>query len=244
MSATPIPRTWIHALWGNLEVSWLTMRPPGRQPVETLVLAQDERERALALLREALAREGRALWICPRVRRGEEGAAAAVESARERLAEALPGRRIAALHGRAGAERIAEVVRSFREGELDLLVASSLIEVGMDFPSATCLVIEDADRFGLVQLHQMRGRIGRGQREARAILLAKGAEPAERLRFLEQEREGRNVAARDLVERGPGEVLGLRQHGWKKGRFFGGRKDLDLLEAVSRATFPSPATLS
>ncbi|MBL8899468.1 MAG: DEAD/DEAH box helicase [Planctomycetes bacterium] len=244
MSATPIPRTWVHALWGSLEVSWLEVRPPGRQPVETRVFSRSERPRAMEELRGALAREGRGLWICPRVRRGEEGAAAAVESARERLAEELPGRRLAALHGGAGAERIAEVVRAFRAGELDLLVASSLIEVGMDFPVATFLVIEDADRFGLVQLHQMRGRIGRGQREARAILLAKSDEPVERLRFLEQESEGRNVAARDLVERGPGEVLGLRQHGWKKGRFFAGRKDLDLLEAVSKATFPSSASLS
>ncbi len=239
MSATPIPRTWIHALWGNLDQSWLTQRPPGRQPVETVVLPAGRREALLAELASAFARDGRGLWICPRVRRGEDGAAAAVESACERLRAAWPGRRLAALHGGAGAERIAEVIRAFRAGELDLLVASSLIEVGMDFPVATFLVVEDADRFGLVQLHQMRGRIGRGQLEARAYLLSKSDEPSERLLFLAGESEGRKVAARDLEERGPGEVLGLRQHGWRKGRFFDGKRDLDLLAAVSGAAGPA-----
>ncbi|HOS18478.1 MAG TPA: helicase-related protein, partial [Clostridia bacterium] len=213
MSATPIPRTLSLLLYGDLDISVLDELPPGRKPVVTRVVPPGKREDMYRFIGERIRNGAQAFAVCPLVEPSEalEGVLGAQELYEE-LSKKLCCR-VALIHGRlAGKEQVAE---AFRRGEIDLLVATTVVEVGVDVPNASVMVVENAGRFGLAQLHQLRGRVGRGSQEAYCFLLS-GADTGaarERLCVLASTNDGFEIARRDLELRGPGEFLGTRQHG-------------------------------
>ncbi len=215
MSATPIPRTLALALYGDMEISRLTEKPPGRHPVHTAVMPLQRLDEVVERLRAALARGERAYWVCPAV---EENDALPATSAEERFA-AL-SRRLGAVvglvHGRMKGEARDAVMERFRAGEISVLVATTVVEVGVDVPQATIMIIENAERFGLAQLHQLRGRVGRSNRPSACLLLYReplSATARERLRVMRETDDGFRLAEEDLRLRGAGELLGTRQAG-------------------------------
>lgn len=217
MSATPIPRTLALIIYGDLDVSVLDELPPGRQPIATFAVGSDKRERAYGYVRKHLDEGRQAYVVCPLVEEGEEGSelAAATETVQKLQEGALKGYRVALLHGRMkGAEKEA-VMSAFARGELDVLVSTTVIEVGVDVPNAVIMVIENADRFGLAQLHQLRGRVGRGEHASTCILVsdAQNEEARRRLSVMCQTTDGFRIADEDLKLRGPGDFFGNRQHG-------------------------------
>ena len=216
MTATPIPRTLSLTAYGDLDVTALHELPAGRQPVETRLIEEDERPGAYEFLRARL-REGRQAYVvCPLVAESEKlrGKAAEVEAERLRAGE-LRDFRLRVLHGQMRSAEKAETMRSFAAGETDVLVATTVIEVGIDVPNATVMVIEGAERFGVSQLHQLRGRVGRGEHASVCLLFAEeaGQMARRRLRAVVEERDGFKLAEVDLGLRGEGEILGTRQHG-------------------------------
>ena len=215
MTATPIPRTLMLAAYGDLDASRITEKPPGRRPVTTRAVPLDRLEEVIAAIGRALGDGAKVYWICPLVAASETLDAAAAESRHAQLAERF-GARVGLVHGRlAGAEKD-RVMRAFAEGGIDLLVATTVVEVGVDVPLATVMVIEHAERFGLAQLHQLRGRIGRGRQPSTCILLYAGplTETARaRLRILRETEDGFLIAEEDLRLRSAGELLGVRQSG-------------------------------
>jgi ATP-dependent DNA helicase RecG len=214
MTATPIPRTLALALYGEMTVSYLDEMPPGRSPVETEVVQGGARDRAYDLVRREVKAGRQAFVICPLIEESEsiELKAATVEFERLRT-EVFPELRLALVHGRMKDKD--ETMRRFAAGEVDVLVATAVVEVGVDVPNATVMLIEGAERFGLAQLHQFRGRVGRGAHRSYCLLLADevGDATLDRLEFLAREHNGFKVARKDLELRGMGELLGARQHG-------------------------------
>ena len=213
LSATPIPRSLAMTLYGDLDVSTIPDRPPGRRPVTTRWLRGAEERELGALLEERLEAGERAYWVCPRIE-GDAGAGPASATARH---AALSRSRLGAfgvglVHGRLEPAERARALGAFRSGETRLLVATTVIEVGVDVPEATLIVVESAERLGLAQLHQLRGRVGRADRPSACYLLG-SAGAHERLRLLEREHDGFAIAAADLRLRGMGDLLGLRQAG-------------------------------
>jgi ATP-dependent DNA helicase RecG len=237
LSATPIPRTLALCLYGDLDVSLLDERPPGRVPAETRLLSpQGGRDEAIASVRAQVAAGGQGYWVCPLIDESERLDLQSLAAAHDRLAAALPGHRVGLCHGRLpGPEREA-VMRRFRDRDLDLLLCTTVVEVGVDVPGATIMVIEGAERFGLSQLHQLRGRVGRwpGARAECLLLPSPGLTPARRavLEVLARERDGFRIAEEDLRLRGPGELLGTRQAGPLFA--FDLLRDAALLEAARR----------
>lgn len=235
MTATPIPRTLTMALYADMDVSKVDELPKGRQPITTRVMSQAHRVELLAWLRAVLDRGEQAFWVCTLIEVNDEIPARAVEEARELLSAELPGVALGLLHGRMKAEEKAEVFASFKRGELSLLVATTVIEVGVDVPNATAIVIEDPERLGLAQLHQLRGRVGRGDQPSHCVLLHSGhlSEIAKaRLRAMRDSQDGFFLAEKDLELRGPGEVLGTRQTGAAAFRLAMLDRDADLLTAA------------
>jgi ATP-dependent DNA helicase RecG len=223
MTATPIPRTLALTAYGDLDVSVLDELPPGRKPVQTKVATGARGvTAAYRLIAERIAAGERAYVVCPKVdAEGEENWRDATSTADE-LREALPGARVGLVHGRLGADERAAVMRAFKDGSLDVLVATTVIEVGVDVPAATVMVIHDAERFGLAQLHQLRGRVGRGGGAAHCVLLARGSvgELGEkRLGVMVATTDGFRIAEEDLLLRGPGELMGPRQAGIPRLRY-------------------------
>ncbi len=216
MSATPIPRTLALSLYGDLDLSILDEMPPGRQEIKTRWLQASERERAYTFVRRQVAEGRQAFIIFPLVEESEKiDAKAAVEEFEVLRKEVFPDLSLGLVHGRLRAEEKESAMRAFYEGETDILVATSVIEVGVDVPNSTVMVIEGANRFGLAQLHQFRGRVGRGEHQSYCVLIAgEGSEEAEqRLLALEQTNDGFVLAEKDLEMRGPGEFFGRRQSG-------------------------------
>lgn len=216
MSATPIPRTLALTIYGDLDISVLDELPPGRQPVRTRWLRPVERERAYAFIRRQVEEGRQAFIICPLVEGSEDSdAKAAVEEHRRLQEEVFPDLRVGLLHGRMKGEEKDAVMQAFSRGELDILVATSVVEVGIDVPNATVIMIEDAERFGLAQLHQFRGRVGRGEHPSYCILLsdASSGDSVERLKAMEETQDGFVLAQKDLELRGPGDFFGTRQSG-------------------------------
>ena len=215
MSATPIPRTLMMTAYGDLDVSRLEEKPPGRQPVDTRTVPLDRAEEVTGAIARALARGAKVFWVCPTV---EETETADIVAAAERcraLAALLPGR-VGLVHGRMRGAEKDRTMAAFAEGPLDLLVATTVIEVGIDVPAATVMVVEHAERFGLAQLHQLRGRIGRGGEASTCLLLYQaplGEIARQRLQILRETADGFRIAEEDLRLRGGGEVLGTRQSG-------------------------------
>src|SRR5437763_2583742 len=215
MSATPIPRTLMMTAYGDLDVSRLTEKPPGRQPVDTRTVPLDRFEEVSGAIARALKRGAKVFWICPVVEESEVTDVAAAEERYRALAELLPGR-VGLVHGRMKSAGKDRAMADFSKGSADLLVATTVIEVGIDVPAATIMVVEHAERFGLAQLHQLRGRIGRGDQPSTCILLYQPPlrhVARQRLQILRDTEDGFRIAEEDLRLRGAGEVLGTRQSG-------------------------------
>jgi ATP-dependent DNA helicase RecG len=216
MTATPIPRTLSLTAYGDLDTTALHELPAGRQPVETRVVSEDERPAAYEFLRGQLRAGRQAYVVCPLVEESEkmEGKAAEVEAARLR-AEELEGFRVGVIHGQMPSAQKARAMEDFASGATDVLVATTVIEVGIDVPNATVMAIEGAERYGVSQLHQLRGRVGRGEHDSHCLLFPEGGGgmARRRLKAVARERDGFKLAEVDLALRGEGEVLGTRQHG-------------------------------
>jgi ATP-dependent DNA helicase RecG len=215
MTATPIPRTLVLSLYGDMATSELRGKPPGRQPIDTRVMPLARIEAILAAVGAALARGERLYWVCPLVAADEQGDLAAAEQ-RHAMLKARFGDPVGLVHGQMpGADKDAAMA-AFARGALRLLVATTVIEVGVDVPEAGVMVIEHAERFGLAQLHQLRGRVGRGDRRSSCLLLygaPLGAMARARLEIMRSTEDGFRIAEEDLRLRGPGELLGKRQSG-------------------------------
>lgn len=234
MSATPIPRTLAMTFYSDLDVSVIDELPPGRAVVQTKLLSADRREEMMARVQVAVSQEGQQVyWVCPLV---EESEALQLETAvdtYELMAQQLAPLRVGLLHGRMHATEKNTVMDAFRAADIDVLVATTVIEVGVDVPNATIMVIEHAERFGLAQLHQLRGRVGRGAKQSYCILLYQtplSAIARERLRAMYETTDGFEIAQRDLNLRGPGEFLGIRQSGQMLLRFANLEHDHALIE--------------
>jgi len=217
MTATPIPRSLELTIWGHLDVSVLDEMPPGRRPIETRVLGSYERERAYSFIRSQVQQGRQAFIIYPLVEESEKIAARAAVDEHERLQkEVFPDLRLGLLHGRLRPGEKEQIMAAFVRGELDILVATSVVEVGIDVPNATVMLVEGAERFGLAQLHQFRGRVGRGEHQSYCLLLSESPseEALKRLKTLEATNDGFVLAQKDLEMRGPGQFLGTRQSGF------------------------------
>ena len=210
MSATPIPRTLALVLYADLSLSVVDELPPGRKPVTTRLVPESKREGLYGFLDAEMGRGRQVYVICPLVEETDELDAANAEQTFRDLQRRLPDRRVALLHGRMAGPQKEAVLQAFAAGQIDALVSTTVIEVGVNVPNATIMVIQNAERFGLAQLHQLRGRVGRGQEQSWCFLLG---ESSERLRFLCSTTDGFAVAQKDLELRGPGDFLGVRQHG-------------------------------
>ncbi len=225
MTATPIPRTLALTAYGDLDVSVLDEMPPGRKPVATRQLVGKRgMAEAWKIVEKRVAAGERAYVVCPKVEaeEGDESELIDATSTAAELAQAMPALRVGLVHGRLDATERDRVMRAFKQGEVNVLVATTVIEVGVDVPAATVMVVLDADRFGLAQLHQLRGRVGRGGGDAHCVLVAKsglGPDAESRLSAMVETHDGFRIAEYDLLLRGPGEVLGARQAGVPRLRF-------------------------
>jgi ATP-dependent DNA helicase RecG len=242
MSATPIPRTLAMTYFADLDVSTLDELPPGRTPVLTKLFADDKREQVIARIRDELARgAGRQVyWVCPLVDESEHVDLQNATATHAELCAALPGTMVGLLHGRMPAAEKVAVMSLFTQGQMRVLVATTVIEVGVDVPAASLMVIEHAERFGLAQLHQLRGRVGRGSAASVCVLLYAGPlspTAKERLRAMAETHDGFEIARRDLEIRGPGEFMGARQSGDALLRFADLATDNELLQHA-RAVAP------
>ena len=215
MTATPIPRTLTLANYGEMDVSQLDEMPPGRQPIETRVISEDRLSDVVDALGRHLSDSGQAYWVCPLVEESEKSDMAAAEARAETL-RARFGERVGLVHGRMKAPEKDAVMAAFAAGQIGVLVATTVIEVGVDVPNATLIVIEHADRFGLAQLHQLRGRVGRGTGKSNCLLIRGGSlseTSRARLALMRETTDGFRIAEEDLRLRGAGELLGTRQSG-------------------------------
>lgn len=238
MTATPIPRTLAMTLYGDLDLSFLDELPPGRQPVETRVIRERDRDREYARVRDELDRGRQAFLVFPLVEESEKSDLRSAKAmARDLAAGPFHGYRLGLLHGQMKSGEKDAVMRRFQEGNLQALVATTVVEVGIDVPNATVMAVDHAEQFGLAQLHQLRGRVGRGADRSLCILVSSGrAGPPgyERLKLLERETNGSRIAEADLELRGPGEMLGLRQSGLPDFRVANLVRDVRILEEARR----------
>ncbi|MGM0983235.1 MAG: ATP-dependent DNA helicase RecG [Pseudomonadota bacterium] len=235
MTATPIPRTLAMSAYADLDVSVIDELPPGRTPVKTVVMPDERRPEVMARIRHACAEGRQAYWVCTLIEESEALQCQAAEATRDELVDTLPELAIGLVHGRMKASEKAAMMDAFKTGELDLLVATTVIEVGVDVPNASLMIIENPERLGLSQLHQLRGRVGRGAVESFCVLLYHpplSAHSRERLAVMRETTDGFRVAEKDLEIRGPGEVLGTRQTGLAQMKVADLERDADLLERV------------
>ena len=257
LSATPIPRTLSLAIYGDLDVSVIDELPPGRSPVETYIIGESKRQRMYGFVRRLVGEGRQAYIVCPAVEeaeepgpedcgfrglteppRPEEGLKAAVPYARQLQEEVFPDLRVGLVHGKMKSRDKDAVMAAFARGELDVLVSTTVIEVGVDVPNAALMVVENADRFGLSQLHQLRGRVGRGKHQSYCVLVTgtRIPESMERLRALKATNDGFQIAEEDLRLRGPGDFFGRRQHGLPQLRVADLAGDMRVLKEAQQAT--------
>lgn len=237
MSATPIPRTLAFIIYGDLDLSVLDEMPQGRRPVKTYLIDPPKRERAYGFIRKHLDMGEQAYIVCPLVEQGEnspQGLEAAVEQARYLAEKVFAEYSVGILHGRMKSAEKEQVMADFQSGKIRLLVATTVIEVGVDVPNATVMMIQNAERFGLSQLHQLRGRVGRGRSESFCILVSRQTD-SPRLRAVCKTNDGFQVAEEDLRLRGPGDFFGLRQHGLPAMKLAGLLEDMALVEQTRAA---------
>jgi len=240
MTATPIPRTLALTLYGDLDYSVLDEMPPGRTPVETRMYIEPDRRRLFKTVEEEIKSGGQVYVVYPLVEETEKSDLKSATESAEEFREKLPGLKVALLHGRMKAAEKEEVMSGFKSGKIDILVSTTVVEVGVDVPNASLMLIEHAERFGLSQLHQLRGRVGRGQRASRCILLAYGTlgqESRRRLEVMCGTNDGFRIAEEDLALRGPGEFLGTRQAGLPDFRVANIVRDARLFEPARTAAF-------
>ena len=237
MSATPIPRTLAMSYYADLDVSVIDELPPGRTPIVTKLVAAGRRDEVISHVRDACRTGGQAYWVCPLI---EESATLDLQTAIDThaaLSAALPDLQVGLVHGRLPPAEKAAVMAAFAGGALHVLVATTVIEVGVDVPNASLMVIEHAERFGLAQLHQLRGRVGRGAAQSACVLLYQhplSQNARSRLRVIFENNDGFAIAAEDLRLRGPGELLGARQSGVPMLRFADLATDAELLDAARK----------
>ncbi|MFP5245701.1 MAG: ATP-dependent DNA helicase RecG, partial [Thermoanaerobaculia bacterium] len=233
MTATPIPRSLALAIYGDLELSVIDELPPGRQRIKTAVRSSSDVERVYDFIDDEIGKGAQAYIVYPIIEESEKLNLKPLSQGFEATKERFPNRRVAMLHGRMKADEKEETMQRFKRGEIDILVATTVIEVGIDVANASIMLIVDADRFGLSQLHQLRGRVGRGERKSYCILLRAdrtSSETKDRLALFEKSRDGFEVAEHDLQIRGPGEFLGTRQSGAMRFRIGHILRDYDLME--------------
>jgi ATP-dependent DNA helicase RecG len=238
MTATPIPRTLAMTAYADLDISVIDELPPGRTPVQTVVVSEQRRTEVVARIVAACAAGRQVYWVCPLIDESDELRAQAAEETAAQLRAALPGVRVGLVHGRLPGGAKDQAMLAFKAGRTQLLVATTVIEVGVDVPNATLMVIENAERMGLAQLHQLRGRVGRGSEASSCVLLYRAPLSAlarERLRVIREASDGFEIARRDLELRGPGELLGTRQTGLAQLRVADLMRDADLLPRVQEA---------
>ena len=239
MSATPIPRTLALLMYGDLDVSIVGELPPGRSPVDTFLVNESYRSRINAFIRKQVSEGHQCFVVCPAVEETEDlGIKAATVWAETLQKTVFPDLRIALLHGQMKGQEKEEAMAAFARGEADVMVATTVIEVGVDVPNATLMVIEDADRFGLSQLHQLRGRVGRGSAKSYCILTSrnKNTETLQRLKALCKTTDGFKIAEEDLALRGPGDFFGSRQSGLPAFRVASLSCDLQTLKDAQQAS--------
>jgi ATP-dependent DNA helicase RecG len=234
MTATPIPRSLALTIYGDLDLSTMDEMPAGRQPVATHVLTPQERERAYTLIRGQIKDGRQAFVIYPLIEESEklEELRAAVDDYEVLSKEIFPDLKLGLLHGRMKPDDKEEVMLKFRDRKYDILVSTTVVEVGVDVPNATVMLVEGADRFGLAQLHQLRGRVGRGSVQSYCLLIPTHEDAAEneRLQAMAETNDGFVLAERDLQQRGPGEFLGTRQSGYASGLRMASLTDIQLIE--------------
>lgn len=238
MTATPIPRTLAMSAYADLDCSVIDELPPGRTPVTTVVISDQRRDEVIERVRLACAQGTQAYWVCTLIEESEALEAQAAQATAETLARALPLLRIGLIHGRLKPVEKESIMTAFKAGELDLLVATTVIEVGVDVPNASLMIIENPERLGLAQLHQLRGRVGRGSTASHCVLLYGSPlsnNSRERLRVMRESSDGFYIAEQDLLLRGPGEVLGTRQTGEMQFKIADLQRDAHLLSAVKEA---------
>jgi ATP-dependent DNA helicase RecG len=238
MTATPIPRTLAMTVYADLDTSVIDELPPGRLPAHTVAIAQERREEVMQRVRGACATGRQAYWVCTLIEESEALQCQAAEKTADTLAANLPDVRIGLVHGRLRPAEKEAVMAAFKAGDIDLLVATTVVEVGVDVPNATLMIIENPERLGLAQLHQLRGRVGRGREQSSCVLLYQpplSAAARERLAALRETSDGFEIARRDMALRGPGEVLGTRQTGEMKFHIADLLRDETLLTAVEQA---------
>ena len=237
MSATPIPRTLAMSYFADLDCSVIDELPPGRTPIRTRLIGDMRRDEVISAIRNAIAAGEQCYWVCPLIEESETLELQTAIDTHALLSEALPEYRVGLVHGRLKADEKAATMCAFAEGEVQLLVATTVIEVGVDVPNASLMVIEHAERFGLAQLHQLRGRVGRGQRESSCILIfgqPLSQTAKERLRIIFENTDGFAIAQADLQLRGPGELIGKRQSGVPMLRYADLERDADLIPAAQQ----------
>ena len=238
MTATPIPRTLAMTAYADLDSSVIDELPPGRTPVETAVAPSERRPEVVDRIRRACMRGEQAYWVCTAIEESDAVACRAAEGTAGELAEALPGLGVGLVHGRMGRAEKDAAMAAFKEARINVLVATTVIEVGVDVPDASLMIIENAERLGLAQLHQLRGRVGRGARRSACVMMYDGplSDAARaRLEVLRATTDGFRIAERDLEIRGPGELLGTRQTGLAQLRIADLAGDLPLLPGIERA---------
>ena len=238
MTATPIPRTLAMAAYADLDTSIIDELPPGRQPVQTVALPETRRDEVIERVRSACQEGQQAYWVCPLIDESDVLDYEAAQVSYEMLTKALPDVRVGLVHGRMRANEKEQGMRAFKDGTIQLLVATTVIEVGVDVPNASLMIIENAERMGLSQLHQLRGRVGRGNVQSHCVLLYKpplGQRARSRLAVLRDTNDGFKVAQRDLELRGPGELLGTRQTGLPDYRIANLIRDAELMPQVQKA---------
>ena len=238
MTATPIPRTLAMAAYADLDTSIIDELPPGRQAVKTIALPDTRRNEVIERVRDACAEGQQAYWVCPLIDESEVLDYQAAEASYEMLTESLDALSVGLVHGRMKNTARDKVMRAFKSGDIDVLVATTVIEVGVDVPNASLMIIENSERMGLSQLHQLRGRVGRGRDQSHCVMLYKqplGQLAKSRLGVLRETNDGFVVAQRDLELRGPGELLGTKQTGLPEYRIANLTRDADLMPAVQKA---------
>ena len=238
MTATPIPRTLAMSAYADLDTSILDELPPGRTPINTVLVSDSRRDEVVERVRAGCADGRQAYWVCTLIEESEQLQAQAAEATWQNLCEQLPELSIGLIHGRMKPAEKADIMQSFKEGDLHLLVATTVIEVGVDVPNASLMIIENPERLGLAQLHQLRGRVGRGSTASHCVLLYQtplSALGRERLSIMRESSDGFVIAEKDLELRGPGEVLGTRQTGLVQFRVADLVRDADLLPLVQQA---------
>jgi len=233
MTATPIPRTLALTIYGDLDISVIDEMPPGRRPIVTEHWNEDEAERAYSFIQEQILRGRQAYVVYPVIEESETLAIKAAQKMHEHLSQIVfPNFRVGLLHGKLKTEEKEAAMESFKRGEVNILVTTTVIEVGVDIPNATVMLIEQAERFGLAQLHQLRGRVGRGAEQSYCILMTGKLNDTgrERIRTMVESNDGFYIAEMDMKLRGPGEFFGTKQSGLPALRIANLVRDLDLLE--------------